>query len=92
MYCLKITLEALNSEKNSLIDDLVLTKNPLLGGSSVSLNYIKQNTLKGTLHWTPLFLKKKVQSDEYDIPLDRVGHWQEPHVFSFLIRAFVFEL
>ena len=58
----------------------------------VSLNYIKQNRLKGTLHWTPLFLKKKFQSDEYDIPLDRVGHWREPHVFSFLICAFVFEL
>ena len=60
--------------------------------ANISLNYIKQNRLKGTLHWTPLFLKKKFQSDKYDIPSDRVGHWQEPHVFSFLIRAFVFEL
>ena len=51
-----------------------------------------QNRLKGTLHWTPLFLKKKFQSDKYDTPSDRVGHWQEPHVFSFLICAFVFEL
>ena len=60
--------------------------------SAVSLNYIKQNRLKGTLHWTPLFLKKKFQSDEYDIPLDRVGHWREPHVFSFSICVFIFEL
>ena len=58
----------------------------------ISLNYIKQNRLKGTLHWTPLFLKKKFQSDEYDIPLVRAGHWREPHVFSFLICAFVFKL
>ena len=60
--------------------------------TTISLNYIKQNRLKGTLHWTPLFLKKKVQLDEYDIPLDRVGQLQEPHGFSFLICAFFFEV
>ena len=57
-----------------------------------SLNYIKQNRLKETFHWTPLFSKEKFHIHEYDIPLDRVGHCWEPHVFSFLICALVFEL
>ena len=39
-----------------------------------SLNYIKQNRLKDTFHWTPLFSKEKFHIHEYDIPLDRVGH------------------
>ena len=42
---------------------------------SFSLNYIKQNRLKDTLHWTPLFSKEKLYTHEYNIPLDRVGHW-----------------
>ena len=39
-----------------------------------SLNYIKQNRLKDTFHWTPLFSKEKFHMHEYDVPLDRVGH------------------
>ena len=33
----------------------------------------------------------KFYTHEYDIPLDRVGHWQGPHVFLFSIYAFHFE-
>ena len=68
-------------QNSSLLTHILVVKSVF----TCSLNCIKQNRLKGTLHWTPLFLKKKVQSDEYDIPLDRVEHWREPHVFSFLI-------
>ena len=51
---------------------ICVTGNALL--VSLSLNYIKQNQLKDTLHWTPLFTKEKFHIHEYDIPLDRVGH------------------
>ena len=39
------------------------------------VNYIKQLRLMDILHWTPLFSKEKFHTIEYDIPLDRVGHW-----------------
>ena len=42
--------------------------------TTISLNYIKQNRLKDTFHWTPLFSKEKFHIHEYDIPLDKVGH------------------
>ena len=61
-------------------------KNIMLG---LSLNYIKQLRLKDTLYWTPLFSNEKLHTHEYDIPLDRVVHWWEQHVFRFLIRAIV---
>ena len=48
-----------------------LVSNPL----TISLNYIKQLRLKDTLHWTPLYSKEKLHTHEYDIPLDRAGHW-----------------
>ena len=47
----------------------------LVDSGNMSLNYIKQLRLKDTLHWTPLFSKEKLHTHEYDIPLDRVGHW-----------------
>ena len=50
------------------------TKFAFQGVTLLSLNYIKQFRLKDTLHWTPLFSKKKLHPHEYDIPLDRVGH------------------
>ena len=38
------------------------------------------------------FSMDTLRPHEYDIPLDRGGHLEGPHVFSFLIGAFVSEL
>ena len=38
------------------------------------------------------FSMDTLRTHEYDIPLDRGGHLEGPHVFSFLIGAFVSEL
>ena len=35
---------------------------------------------------------EKLGTHEYDIPLVRGGHLEGPHVFVFLIHAFVLEL
>ena len=43
-------------------------------------------------HWTLLFSEVKFLEFECDILLDRVGHCREPHVFRFLICAFMSEL
>ena len=59
---------------------------------SFSLNYIKQNRLKDTLHWTPLFSEETLNTHKYDIPVVRGGHLEGPHVFGILICAFVSEL
>ena len=34
------------------------------------------------------FLMDTLRPHEYDIPLDRGGHLEGPHVFGFLIHAF----
>ena len=60
-----------------------------------TLPYIYKHICKSFFsHWTPLFWWEKFQAFGYDIllELDRVGHCREPHVFSFLICAFVSEL
>ena len=65
---------------------------PVLVTVKISLNYIKQNRLKDHVH---LWRGPSIQmlcTHEYDIPLARVDHGEGPHVFTFLISAFVFEL
>ena len=57
-----------------------------------SLNYIKQLGLKDNLCLSRGFSMETLCPHEYDIPLVRGGHLEGPHVFGFLICAFVSEL
>ena len=58
--------------------------------------YNSQDSPRYLLTYIRVFLfsfVKKFHADEYDIPLDRIGHCREPHVLSFFfILAFVSEL
>ena len=58
----------------------------------MSLNYIKQMGLKDNLRLKRGFSMETLCPHEYDIPLVRGGHLEGPHVFGFLICAFVSEL
>ena len=57
-----------------------------------SLNYIEQLGLKDNLRLKRGFSMETLCPHEYDIPLVRGGHLEGPHVFGFLICAFVSEL
>ena len=59
---------------------------------AISLNYIKQLRLKDHLCLKRHFSMEMLCTHEYGILLVRVGHGEGPHVFTFLISAFVFEL
>ena len=58
----------------------------------ICLNYTKQLGLKDNLRLKRGFSIEILCPHEYDIPLVRGGHLEGPHVFGFLICAFVSEL
>ena len=62
------------------------------GHEKQSLNYIKQLGLKDNFCLKRGFSMETLRPHEYDTPLARVVHWEGPHVFGFLICAFVSEL
>ena len=64
----------------------------LFSVSGVKANYIKQLGLKDNLRLKRGFSMETLCPHEYDIPLVRWGHLEGPHVFGFLICAFVSEL
>ena len=66
--------------------------NNSVGSQVKSLNYIKQLGLKDNLRLKRGFSMETLCPHEYDIPLVRGGHLEGPHVFGFLICAFVSEL
>ena len=53
---------------------------------------MKQLGLKDNLRLSHSFSMETLSPHEYDIPLVRGGHLEGPHVFGFLICAFVSEL